>query len=88
MSERSTRVLLAGQAVAGLLMSAYLTWVHLLGMSPICLVGSGSCEAVQSSRYAEIWGMCQWCVASAALMSAVFVLSVIRVGQLKKKAGQ
>ena len=84
MSERSTCVLIAVLA-AGLLMSAYLTWVHLLGVSPICLAGSGGCEAVQSSRYAEIWGICQWCVASAALMSAAFVLSVIRVGQLKKK---
>jgi uncharacterized membrane protein len=34
-----------------------------------------------------IYAVCQWCVASAALMSAAFVLSVIRVGQLKKKAG-
>lgn len=138
MSERSTRVLLTVLAVAGLLMSAYLTWVHLLGVSPICLAGSGRCEAVQSSRYADIWGIpiatlgmggytglllaallrgeggvllglfvtlfsvlfsayltylelfviyavCQWCVTSAVLMSAAFVLSVIRVGQLKKK---
>ncbi len=57
MSERSIRVLLAAVSVVGLLISAYLTWVHLLGVSPICLAGSGGCEAVQSSRYAEILGI-------------------------------
>jgi uncharacterized membrane protein len=57
MSERSTRVLLAGLSVAGLLMSAYLTWVHFRGVAPICLSGSGGCETVQASRYAEILGV-------------------------------
>jgi len=56
-SERSIRVLLAVVAVAGFLMSAYLTWVHLLGQSPVCLAGHGGCETVQSSRYAEILGI-------------------------------
>lgn len=138
LSERSTRVLLAVLAVAGLLMSAYLTWVHLLGLSPVCLSGNGGCETVQSSRYAEILGVpvaalgmggyaglllsavlrgeagallglfvtlvsvlfsayltylelfviyaiCQWCVSSAALMTAAFILCVIRISQLRKK---
>lgn len=137
MSERSTRVLLAVLAVGGLLMSAYLTWVHLLGMPPVCLTGNRGCETVQSSRYAEILGVpvaalgmggyvgllfaavlrgevgvllglfvslvgilfsayltylelfviyavCQWCVSSAVLMMAAFVLSVIRIGRLRK----
>jgi len=56
-SERSTRVLLAVLSILGLLMSAYLTWVHLAGVAPICLAGSGGCEAVQTSRYAEILGV-------------------------------
>lgn len=138
MSERSTRVLLGALAMAGLLMSAYLTWVHLLGLSPVCLSGNGGCETVQSSRYAEILGVpvaalgmggyaglllsavlrgeggallglfvtlvsvlfsayltylelfviyaiCQWCVSSAALMAAAFILCVIRISQLRKK---
>jgi uncharacterized membrane protein len=136
-SERSTRVLLGVLAVAGLLMSAYLTWVHLLGLTPVCLSGNGGCETVQSSRYAEILGVpvaalgmggyaglllsavlrdeggallglfvtlvsvlfsayltylelfviyaiCQWCVSSAALMTAAFILCVIRIGRLRK----
>ena len=138
MSERSTRVLLGVLAVAGLLMSAYLTWFHLLGVSPVCLAGNGGCETVQSSRYAEILGVpvaalgmggyaglllsallrgeggallglfvtlvgvifsayltylelfviyaiCQWCVASAALMTTAFILRIIRIGRLRKK---
>jgi uncharacterized membrane protein len=56
-SERSTRVLLAVLAVVGLLMSAYLTWIHLRGVAPICLAGGGGCETVQASRYAEIMGI-------------------------------
>ena len=132
MSERSPRVLLAVLSILGLLMSAYLTWVHLAGVAPICLAGSGGCEAVQTSRYAEIVGVpvavlgiagyagllfsawlkgevgvllglfvalvsvlfsgyltwlelfvihaiCQWCVASAILMTASFLLAVIRI---------
>jgi uncharacterized membrane protein len=131
-SERSPRVLLAVLSILGLLMSAYLTWVHLAGVAPICLAGSGGCEAVQTSRYAEIVGVpvavlgiagyaglllsawlkgevgvllglfvalvsvlfsgyltwlelfvihaiCQWCVASAILMTASFLLAVIRI---------
>jgi len=50
-------VLIIVLAVAGLLMSAYLTWVHLLGLSPVCLAGNSDCETVQSSRYAEILGV-------------------------------
>jgi uncharacterized membrane protein len=56
-SERSVRILLAVLAVAGLCMSAYLTWVHLRGVAPVCLAGGGGCETVQSSRYAEILGV-------------------------------
>jgi uncharacterized membrane protein len=135
-SEQSTRILLAALSVAGLLMSAYLTWVHFLGVSPICLTGSGGCEAVQTSRYAEIFGVpvamlglagyaglllsallrgesgallglfvalvsvlfsayltwlelfvihaiCQWCVTSAILMVASFLLAAVRVGRSK-----
>jgi uncharacterized membrane protein len=136
-SERSVRIVLAVLAVAGLCMSAYLTWVHLRGVAPVCLAGGGGCETVQSSRYAEILGVpvaalglggyaglllaallrgeagallglfvtlvsvlfsayltylelfviyaiCQWCVSSAALMTAAFVFCVIRIGRLRK----
>ena len=37
--------------------SAYLAWVHLAGMKPLCVAGSEGCQAVQSSRYAAILGV-------------------------------
>lgn len=127
----SSRVLLGALAVAGLLISAYLTWVHYMGVAPVCVGGSGSCETVQSSSYATIFGVpvavlglvgysgllfsallqgevgvylgilialvgvlfsayltylevfvihaiCEWCVASAAIMVAALVCASIR----------
>jgi len=50
----SPRAVLGGLAVAGLLVSAYLTWAHLAGAEPVCGLGSGGCQAVQASRYATI----------------------------------
>jgi len=51
------RVLLRALAVVGLLISAYLTWVHYAGVAPLCVGGSGGCETVQSSSYATILGV-------------------------------
>lgn len=56
MSERGLRVLLGVVAVAGLLISAYLTWSHLRSVAPVCVGGGSGCETVQTSRYAEILG--------------------------------
>ena len=50
----------AGLAVVagfGVVISAYLTWIHLSGGVPVCVGGSGGCEAVQTSRYSEILGI-------------------------------
>ena len=51
------RVVLGVLAVAGLLISAYLTWTHIAGITPVCAGGRSGCETVQSSRYAEILGV-------------------------------
>jgi uncharacterized membrane protein len=53
-SERGLLVLLAA---AGALISAYLTWSYLRGISPVCVGDGGGCETVQTSRYAEILGI-------------------------------
>jgi uncharacterized membrane protein len=53
----SLRACLAGLALAGFLISAYLTWTYLNGAVPVCVGGSGGCETVQTSRYAEILGI-------------------------------
>ncbi|HSK99915.1 MAG TPA: vitamin K epoxide reductase family protein [Rubrobacteraceae bacterium] len=132
MSERALRALLALTAVAGVLISAYLTWTHLRGVVPVCVGGGGGCDVVQTSRYSEILGVpvaalglaayaglllsaalkgetaallglfvalvsalfsayltylelfvigaiCQWCVASAALVAACLFLCVLRL---------
>jgi uncharacterized membrane protein len=55
--ERTLRVVLGVLAAAGLLISAYLTWVHFARVAPVCVGGSGGCETVQSSRYAAILGV-------------------------------
>jgi uncharacterized membrane protein len=54
---RGLRAWLAGLAAAGFLISAYLTWTYVNGEVPVCVGGSGGCEAVQTSRYSEILGV-------------------------------
>jgi uncharacterized membrane protein len=120
--------LVAVLSLLGLAVAGYLTSVHYGGTEPICTAG-GSCEQVQTSRYAELGGIpvallgvvgyaailgslavpghrgrllrvllaavgfgfsayltylelfvidaiCQWCVASAAIMAALLVVAV------------
>jgi uncharacterized membrane protein len=43
-------------ALAGLAISAYLTWVHYAGTEPVC-TGISDCERVQNSDYAELAGI-------------------------------
>jgi uncharacterized membrane protein len=47
---------IAGLALVGLAISAYLTWVHYAGIEPVC-TGISDCERVQSSDYAELVGI-------------------------------
>ena len=47
---------IAGLALAGLAISAYLTWVHYAGIEPVC-TGVSDCQRVQSSDYAELVGI-------------------------------
>jgi uncharacterized membrane protein len=80
LNERSIRVLLAVLSVVGLLVSAYLTWVHLRGVAPVCLAGSGGCETVQASRYAEILGVPVAALGLAAYAGLLF--SVLLRGEV------
>jgi uncharacterized membrane protein len=134
---RNLRVVLGMLAAAGLLLSAYLTWVHFAHVAPVCVGGSGGCETVQSSRYATVLGVpvavlglvgyagllfsavlrgelgvylgfmialvgtlfsayltylevfvihaiCQWCVASAAIMVAALICAALAAWRLTK----
>src|SRR5918995_2894943 len=51
------RVVLLVLAVVGGLISAYLTWTHFAGLTPVCTGSGEGCETVQSSRYASILGI-------------------------------
>jgi uncharacterized membrane protein len=132
---RTVRVALGVLAAVGLMISAYLTWTHFLGVPPVCISGSGGCETVQSSRYATILGVpvatlgiaayaglllsaamrgevgvylgllislvgslfsayltylevfvihavCQWCLASAAIMVGALICTAVRARPL------
>jgi uncharacterized membrane protein len=68
-----TRITLAGLAVAGTAIAAYLTYVHYAGVAPICS-GSGSCEKVQSSSYSEVIGIP---VALLGLLSYIGLLTTV-----------
>jgi uncharacterized membrane protein len=131
MSDRRLRIAIAVLALAGLGVAGYLTWVHYADLEPICAGGSGGCEKVQSSDYAELAGIpvallgligygailaslmlpgdlgrfagavlalvgfgfsawltyvelfeldaiCQWCVASAVIMTALAAVTSLR----------
>jgi uncharacterized membrane protein len=51
------RVVLLSLAVMGALISAYLTWTHFAGLTPVCTGSGEGCQTVQSSRYAFILGI-------------------------------
>jgi uncharacterized membrane protein len=127
-------------AVIGIAIAGYLTWVHYAELEPICVGGSGGCERVQSSEWADLAGVpvavlglggyvailaslalpeesgssvaaflslvgfgfsawltyvelveieavCQWCVASALVMTALALVSVARVLRGTRHAG-
>jgi uncharacterized membrane protein len=57
MTERRLRRLIAVAALLGLLVAGYLTYVHYAELEPICAGGSGGCEKVQNSSYAELAGV-------------------------------
>ena len=46
---------IAGAAILGAAIAAYLTYVHYADVSPIC--SSGGCEQVQTSSYAKLAGV-------------------------------
>ena len=51
------RLTLLALAVLGVLISAYLTWTHFAGLTPVCTGSGEGCETVQSSRYASVLGI-------------------------------
>ncbi len=73
MTDRALRLTIAVVAVAGVAVSAYLTWVHYHPAALVCTVGGG-CETVQQSRYAVLLGVP---VALYGLVAWIAVLALV-----------
>jgi uncharacterized membrane protein len=69
-SDRTLRTALVAVAVAGLLLSTYLTWVRFDESALVCATGGG-CETVQQSRHAELAGV------PVAILGLVFYAAVL-----------
>ncbi|HEX9268978.1 MAG TPA: vitamin K epoxide reductase family protein [Candidatus Limnocylindria bacterium] len=63
----------------GVLVSAYLTWVHWSGELALC-IGVGGCETVQTSRFAEVAGV------PVALLGAIGFAGLGALGLLRLRA--
>jgi uncharacterized membrane protein len=57
MSDRTLTVAAVVLALTGATIAAYLNWVHYAELEPFCVGGGGACERVQSSQYAELFGV-------------------------------
>ena len=62
-------------AAVGIAVAAYLTWVHYAGIEPLCTRGS-DCGRVQSSEYAELFGVP---VALVGLVGYAAILGSLRI---------
>jgi uncharacterized membrane protein len=51
------RLATAVLAAIGIGIAGYLTYVHYAGINPICVAGSGGCEKVQTSTWADLGGI-------------------------------
>lgn len=68
-----------GLAVAGLLVSLYLTWVKLAHATAFC-AGVGDCETVQNSAYSEIGGIPVAMLGAGMYALVILLLWVRRTG--------
>jgi uncharacterized membrane protein len=75
------RILLLVLAVLGFMISAYLTWTHYAGLTPVCTGSGEGCETVQSSRYASLLGI------PVALLGLVAYGGLIFSAALWREAG-
>src|SRR5438270_12714780 len=55
--ERRLVLAIAGLALIGIGVAAYLTYVHYSGVRVACLAGRGGCETVQASAYSKLAGV-------------------------------
>ena len=72
------RVALLALAVLGALISAYLTWTHFAGLTPVCTGSGEGCATVQSSRYASVLGIPVALLGLTAYGGLIFATAVWR----------
>lgn len=77
MTAPGLRVATLALSIVGSAISAYLTWVHFSGQLALCL-GTGGCQTVQASRYAEVAGVPVAALGLAAF-GATTVLAALRL---------
>jgi uncharacterized membrane protein len=56
-TEPRLRAVAAALALVGVAVGVYLTYVHVAELKPLCAGGTGGCERVQNSAYAELAGI-------------------------------
>jgi len=72
--DRNLRNLTIISTIIGLVDSIYLTWIKLAHREALCLPGLGDCETVNTSRYAEIFGIP---TALLGVMAYVVIISLL-----------
>lgn len=84
--DRRPRAIAVTLTIIGIVISAYLTWEHARGASPLCLGGAnGGCHTVALSPYAKIGGIP---VAAVGLAGYVALLiAALSRGFLARAAG-
>ena len=80
------RQAIAVLALAGLFVSLYL-WLHTLGLIGVLQCGTGGCDTVQASRYADFLGLpvALWGVVGYAVVFAVSLVAVQRPDEPRRR---
>lgn len=69
--DRSLKLFAIISTIVGLVDSLYLSWIKLSHQETLCLPGIGDCETVNTSRYAEVFGI------PIALLGALAYLTIL-----------
>jgi uncharacterized membrane protein len=78
MGARALRIAMLAVAVAGIALTAYLTYVHYAGIKVACVQGHDECEAVQTSVYSKVAGVP---VALMGLIGYIAIFATLAVRQ-------
>ena len=81
MSDRSLRIAMAVLAAATTGIAAYLLQAHYAGTSVVC--STGGCEAVEQSRYSDVFGVP---LALVGLLGSLAILATLLRGDLLGRA--